>query len=117
MRDFNFDEFIEVLARDEESTQGEKKREQEREKEMEFYKSVNELVDEIMEMVNKERIECERAREIDFLEHKDMYHSSIENCIKRPLSIEEINIVDIAFQFAFINGWLVHKKNGGNNDK
>ena len=65
----------------------------------------------------KDFIECEKARNITFAECREGYHSSIEADIERPLSSVEVNIVDIAFQFAFINGWLAHKKNGDNNDK
>ena len=105
MRDFNFDEFVESLANGEENSQDEKKREQEHEIEMAFGKMVDELINSVMETVDEDFVKCEKAREKDFLEHGEKYHSFIESRIKRPLSIEETTIVDVAFELAFINGW------------
>lgn len=64
----------------------------------------------------KDFIECEKARNITFTECREGYHSSIEADIERPLSSVEVNIVDIAFQFACTNGWYDHER-CKNNDK
>lgn len=113
----NLGEFIELLSRDEEITQNEKKREQEPEKEAEFNKAVDELINEVLASINKDFVECEKARNKVFAKNRENYHSSIESLIKRPLSIEEEKLVDEAFPLAFINGWVAHKENGGSYDK
>lgn len=113
----NLGEFIELLSRDEEITQNEKKREQENGKEMEFGKAVDELINEVLASINKDFVECEKARNKVFAKNRENYHSSIESLIKRPLSIEEEKLVDEAFPLAFINGWVAHKENGGSYDK
>ena len=113
----NLGEFIELLSSDEEITQNEKKREQENGKEMEFGKAVDELINEVLASINKDFVECEKARKKVFAKNRENYHSSIESLIKRPLSIEEEKLVDEAFPLAFINGWVAHKENGGSYDK
>ena len=115
MRSCTLGDFIKSLARGEETPQNEKEREHEFEKD--FNTLVDELIDKVRKAVDEDFIKCEKAREKDFLEHGEKYHSFIEARIKRPLSIEETTIVDVAFELAFINGWCAHQGNGGNNDK
>lgn len=117
MRDFNLGEFIESLGKSD-------NKEADTNCTVEVNKMIDELFDEIMASIKndadetvKDFIECEKARNVTFLSCRERYHSSIEDRIERPLSTVKTNIVDTAFQFAFINGWLAHKKSGGNNDK
>jgi len=113
----NLGEFIELLSRDEESAQNEKEREQEQVKEAEFDKAIDELINEVLASINKDFVECEKARNKVFAKKREAYHSSIESLIKRPLSIEEEKLVDEAFPLAFINGWMARKEYGDNNGK
>lgn len=113
----NLGEFIELLSRDGESAQNEKEREQEQVKEAEFDKAIDELINEVLASIDKDFVECEKARNKVFAKNREAYHSSIESLIKRPLSIEEEKLVDEAFPLAFINGWVAHKENGGSYDK
>lgn len=113
----NLGEFIELLSRDEEITQDEKKSEQEFDNEEEFTRALNELIDEVRKSADEEFFKCDKARKRAFLEHGENYHSFIETRIKRPLSVEETTVADIAFELAFINGWAAHKEYGGSDDK
>lgn len=124
MRSCTLGEFIESLGRGEEIPQNEKEREQEHEKETELDKAVDGLVDEIMRTFkeHKERtfsdfLKMRECREQEFKSYKPRYHESIELEIHRPLTDEEVNLVDIAFRYAFMCGWVAHKREGGNNDK
>lgn len=113
----NLGEFIELLSRDEEITQDEKKSEQEFDNEVEFTRALNELIDKVRKSADEDFFKCDKARKRAFLEHGENYHSFIEARIKRPLSVEETTVADIAFELAFINGWVAHKKYGGSDDK
>lgn len=62
-------------------------------------------------------IECEAAMQTSFKAVKANYHQAISREIRRPLTEEETSLVDIAFSYAFIDGWNSHKVSGGNNDK
>lgn len=42
------------------------------------------------------------------------YHKSIESDLERTLYLEEMEIADIAFKYAFAEGWFAHKKEGKN---
>lgn len=122
MRDFTLGEFIESLARGEENQQNEKETVKEHEKETEFDKAVDELTDEIMRKENQERtfsdfLKMREVREQGFKSYEPQYHKSIEFEIHRPLTDKEVKLVDIAFRYAFMSGWVAHKHNGGNNDK
>ena len=48
---------------------------------------------------------------------KANHHQAISRETRRTLTAEETRLVDIAFSYAFIDGWNSHKVSGGNNDK
>lgn len=124
MRSCTLGDFIESLGRGEETPQNEKEMVKEHEKETEFDKAVDGLVDEIMRTFKEQKertfrdfLKMREVREQEFKSYEPRYHESIEFEIHRPLTDEEVNLVDIAFRYAFMCGWVAHKKNGGNNGK
>ena len=126
MREFNLGDFIESLARGEETPQNEKEKGQEHEKETEteFDKAVDGLVNDIMRTFKEQKertfsdfLKMREVREQRFKSYEFQYHKSIEFEIHRPLTDEEVNLIDIAFRYAFMCGWVAHKCEGGNNDK
>jgi len=90
----------------------------------EFDKAVNDLANEIMRTFKEQKertfsdfLKMREVREQKFESYEPQYHKSIEFEIHRPLTDEEVNLVDIAFRYAFMCGWVAHKREGGNNDK
>nr|DAT48784.1 MAG TPA: hypothetical protein [Caudoviricetes sp.] len=89
----------------------------------EFDKAVNDLANEIIRTFKEQKertfsdfLKMRECREQEFKSYKPRYHESIELEIHRPLTDEEVNLADIAFRYAFMCGWVAHKK-GENNDK
>lgn len=90
----------------------------------EFDKAVDGLVDEIMRTFKEQKertfsdfLKMREVREQSFKSYEFQYHKSIEFEIHRPLTDEEVKLVDIAFRYAFMAGWIAHKKECCNNDK
>ena len=57
-------------------------------------------------------IPCVKACQDRFKQVKKVYYKAIESDLERTLYLEEREIVDIAFKYAFAEGWLAHKKGG-----
>ena len=115
MRSCALGEFTKSLGRGEKIPQ--KEREQYHEKETEFDKAVDGLVDEIMRTFKEQKkrtfgefLKMREVREQEFKSYEPRYHESIEFEIHRPLTDEEVNLIDIAFRYAFMCGWVAHKK-------
>lgn len=107
MRSCTLGEFIESLGRGEEIPQNEKETENEMEEA---------IIVGIEKIITGVRT-CTTAMKVCFEGRKDKYHQTISKEIGRTLTEEEIRLVDIAFQYAFIDGWNSHRAKGGNNDK
>ena len=89
----------------------------------EFDKAVDDLVNDIMRTFKEQKketfsdfLKMREVREQRFKSYEPYYHKTIELEIHRPLTDEEVNLIDIAFRYAFMCGWVAHKK-GENNDK
>lgn len=104
-----FEEFLEMLGLDTDDLKDNEVDESEKEKE-------ETITDETTRNVI-DFIECNEAMKVCFEGKKDKYHQVISKEIGRTLTEEEIRLVDIAFQCAFIDGWNSHRAKGGNNDK
>lgn len=59
-------------------------------------------------------IPCVKACQDRFKQVKKDYYKAIESDLERTLYLEEREIVDIAFKYAFAEGWLAHKKEDKN---
>lgn len=57
-------------------------------------------------------IPCVKAYQDRFKQVKNDYYKAIESDLERAMYLEEI--VDIAFKYAFAEGWLAHKKEDKN---
>lgn len=106
-----FEEFLEMLGLDTDDLKDNEVDESEKEKEKEET-TINETARSIANF-----IECNEAMKVSFKAAKTNYHQAISREIRRTLTAEETELVDIAFSYAFIDGWNSHKFNGGNNDK
>lgn len=55
-------------------------------------------------------IPCVKAYQDRFKQVKNDYYKAIESDLERAMYLEERKVVDIAFKYAFAEGWLAHKK-------
>lgn len=109
----SFEEFLEMIGLGTDNSQDSEVEEKESEKESEM----NETIGNKIERIISDFIECKNAMQVSFEGMGADYHQGIRLDIGRNLTEEEIRLVDIAFQYAFISGWEEHKRKGGNNDK
>ena len=109
----SFEEFLETLGLDTDDLKDNEVEEKESGKESEM----NETIGNKIERIISDFIECKNAMQVSFEGIGADYHQGIRLDIGRNLTEEEIRLVDIAFQYAFISGWEEHKRKGGNNDK
>lgn len=54
-------------------------------------------------------IPCVKASQDCLKQCRNDYHKAIEGDLERELYLEEMGIVNIAFKYAFAEGWLAHK--------
>lgn len=59
-------------------------------------------------------IPCIKAYQYCFKQGKNDYYKAIETELDRALYLQEREVVDIAFKYAFAEGWLAHKKEDKN---
>ena len=59
-------------------------------------------------------IPCVKASQDCFKQGKNDYYKAIETELDRALYLQEREVVDIAFKYAFAEGWLAHKKENKN---
>ena len=59
-------------------------------------------------------IPCVKACQDRFKQVKKDYYKAIETELDRALYLQEREVVDIAFKYAFAKGWLAHKKGDKN---
>lgn len=59
-------------------------------------------------------IPCVKASQDCLKQCRKDYHKAIESDLERTLYLEEREIVDIAFKYAFAEGWLAHKREDKN---
>lgn len=113
IKEVNFDEFLGMLGLGTDDLKDNEVEEKENEKESEMNKTIaNEIERSISDF-----IECNEAMKVSFKAAKTNYHQAISREIRRTLTAEETELVDIAFSYAFIDGWNSHRFNGDNNDK
>lgn len=49
--------------------------------------------------------------------NRDRYHSAVKGEARRPLTDKEKELIDSAYMYAFIDGWITHNKWSNINDK
>lgn len=59
-------------------------------------------------------IPCVKACQDRFEQGKNDYYKNIETDLDRALWLQEREVVDIAFKYAFAEGWLAHKEEDEN---
>lgn len=106
-----FEEFLEMLGPDTDDLQDNEVKEKENENEETLANEIEKFITHIrLRTVITAMGSCFEGRKAE-------YYQAISKEIGRTLTEEEIRLVDIAFQYAFIDGWSCYEAIGGNNDK
>lgn len=110
-----FDEFIGMLGLDTDDVQDSEVEEKEIENENDIEETLANEIGNLITHIGF--LTVTTAMKSCFEGRKAKYHQAINKEIGRTLTEEEIKLVDIAFQYAFIDGWGCHESIGENNDK
>ena len=111
----SFDEFLEVQGLDTDDLKDNEVEEKEIENENDTEET---LANEIEKLINHiGMLTVTTAMKSCFEGRKAEYHQAISKEIGHTLTDEEMKLADIAFQYAFIDGWSCHEAIGESNDK
>ena len=111
----SFEEFLGVLGLDTGDLQDSEVEEKEIENENDIEETLANDMDKLITHIGF--LTVTTAMKSCFEGRKAKYHQAISKEIGHTLTEEEIKLVDIAFQYAFIDGWGCHESIGENNDK